>query len=241
MKPDALGSGEQGVGNSHGDAAPSEGSGGWKTDGPVWRKCIEHLVEAARLNRDASGEQIEMAKPDIHALWRKRADLAESIVEAPAPTIGDAIVKAVVTAGLLAEGEVEVVVTPQYIEECDRALAVAGEAEQSVRTLEPELWNACQWVRNAMVEGTADLEACRESWWREFESAVRAIARYEAMTPVGLKAKGDIFQEVMQFASATEGLEALQMSYMRDFRSLAYYRMKGRHSPVPSPGDVLSP
>ncbi len=117
MKPNALGSGEQGVGYSHGDASPSEGSGGWKTDGPVWRKCIEHLAAAARLNRYASGEQIEMAKPDIHALWRNRADLAESIVAAPAPTIGDAIVKAVMTAGLLAEGEVEVVVTPQWIEE----------------------------------------------------------------------------------------------------------------------------
>lgn len=62
---------------------------------------------------------------------------------------------------------------------------------------------------------------------------MRAIARYEAMTPVGLKAKGEIFQEVLRFASATEGLSALQMSYMQDFRFLAYYRMNGRHSSVP--------
>ena len=72
----------------------------WKTDGPVWRKCIEHLAEAARLNRLAAGEQIEMAKPDIQALWRKRADLAEGVVAARALTIGDAFVKAVITAGL---------------------------------------------------------------------------------------------------------------------------------------------
>ena len=146
MKPDAPGSGDQGVGNSHGDASPSEGSAGWKTDGPVWRKCIEYLAEAARLNQLTSGEQIEMAKPDIDALWRKRADLAESIVAARAPTIGDAIVKAVVTAGLLAEGEVEVVVTPQCIEEYDRALAEDGDEEQSLKVLEPDLWALCQRV-----------------------------------------------------------------------------------------------
>ena len=237
MKPNALGSGEQGVGNSHGDASPSEGSGGWKTDGPVWRKCIEHLAEAARLNRHASGEQIEMAKPDIHALWRKRADLAESIVAAPAPTIGDAIVKAVMTAGLLAEGEVEVVVTPQCIEECDRALAEDGDEEQCLKVLEPDLWALCQRAEElkSELEARWDDRAgfCIASAWAELCKSVWSVARYETMTRVGLRAKGELFQDLVEVVSVMDALSGLQNAYLRDFNYLSYRRLHGHDSPIP--------
>ena len=54
-----------------------------------------------------------------------------------------------------------------------------------------------------------------ESWWRELRDAVWATARYQALTSVGLKAKGEIFPQVWRFANETDGLGALQMSYLR--------------------------
>ena len=237
MKPNALGSGAQVGGNSHGDASPSERSADWRTDGPVWRKCIEHLAEAARLNRHASGEQIELAKPDIHALWRKRADLAESIVAAPAPTIGDAIVKAVMTAGLLAEGEVEVVVTPQWIEECDRALAEDGDEEQCLKVLEPDLWALCERAEElkSELEARWDDRAgfCIASAWAELCKSVWRVARYETMTRVGLRAKGELFLDIVEVVSVMDALSGLQNAYLRDFNYLSYRRLHGHDSPIP--------
>ena len=236
MKPNRLGRGEQVGGNSHGEASRSE-RGGWKTDGPVWRKCIEHLAEAARLNRHASGEQIEMAKPDIHALWRKRAYLAESVVAAPAPTIGDAFVKAVITAGLLAEGEVEVVVTPQCIEECDRALAKDGDEEQCLKVLEPDLWALCQRAEELRSEFEARWDDragfCIVSAWAELRKSVGSVARYETMTRVGLRAKGELFQDLVEVVSDMDALSGLQNAYLRDFSHLSYRRIHGHDSPIP--------
>jgi len=67
--------------------------------------------------------------------------------------------------------------------------------------------------------------------------AVWAIARYqEVLTSVGLKAKGEIFQGVWRFANETDGLGALQMSYMRGFETLASARLHKELRPIPQAG-----
>lgn len=63
--------------------------------------------------------------------------------------------KVAMTASLLSEGELWVGLTPQCLEECDRALAQEGDGEQCLKALEPELWALCQRVQ----EQTAALEA----------------------------------------------------------------------------------
>ena len=235
MKPSVLGNGKQAIG--YADASPSEKSGVWKTDGPIWRKCFEHLAEAARLNRLAAGEQIDMANPEIHALSRKRADLAESIVAAHAPTIWDAIVKAVMAACLLAEGEVEVVVTPQCIEECDRALAEDDDEQQCLKVLEPDLSALCQRVQElrSELEARWDDRAgfCIASAWAELRKSVWSVACYETMTRVGLRAKGELFQDLVGVVSVMDALVELQIAYLRDFNHLSYRRLQGQDSPLP--------
>ena len=85
----------------------------------------------------------------------------------------------------------------------------------------------------ASTDGTA----IPESWWRELRDAVWAIARYqEVLTSVGLKAKGEIFQKVWRFANETDGLGALQMSYMRDFKTLASARLHKELRPIRQAG-----
>ena len=87
----------------------------------------------------------------------------------------------------------------------------------------------------APTDGTA----IPESWWRELRDAVWAIARYqEVLTSVGLKAKGEIFQKVWRFANETDGLGALQMSYMRDFGNFGVCS-PAQGTPSDPPGRVL--
>jgi hypothetical protein len=115
--------------------------------------------------------------------------------------------------------------TQLCVEDCDRALAVEDEAERCLRHLEPSLWSACQEVRDKLASAASEEDALTESWWRDFRDAVRAIAQYQALTPLGLRAKGEIFHEVWGFASETDSLGALQLSYMRDFSALAAARL----------------
>jgi hypothetical protein len=56
------------------------------------------------------------------------------------------------------------------------------------------------------------------------------------LTAVGLKAKGEIFQKVWRFANETDGLGALQMSYMRDFETLASARLHKELHPIRQAG-----
>ena len=53
---------------------------------------------------------------------------------------------------------------------------------------------------------------------------------------VGLKAKDEIFQEVWRFANEADGLGALQMSYMRDFQTLASARRDKELLPIRQAG-----
>jgi len=78
--------------------------------------------------------------------------------------------------------------------------------------------------------------AIPESWWRELRDAVWAIARYQVLTSVGLKARAEILQKVWRFANETDGLGALQMSYMKDFETLASTRLQQQARPIRQAG-----
>ena len=121
-------------------------------------------------------------------------------------------------------------------EDCDRALVVEDEIERDLKAIEPGSSAACERVRKDLGVAATDGTAVPESWWRESRDAVWAIARYQALTSVGLKAKGEIFQEVWRFPNEIDGLGALQMSYMRDFETLASARLYTEFRPIRQAG-----
>jgi hypothetical protein len=205
---------------------------------------------ASRLKRVEATEGRSGQDEDIEALWRKRAEFAKGIVDAAAPTIQDLLLKVAMTGSLLSKGEVGVVLTLQFLEDCDRALAQEGDAEQCLKALEPELWALCQrveqqtaalearWdcVEHRVDEGRSNDPRDRHSLaaaWDELNEAVWSVARYETMTPVGLRAKGTMFRDLLAIVGAMDGLSALQDSYLRDFDHLAYRRLHGKDSPMP--------
>ncbi|MBV8243429.1 MAG: hypothetical protein JOY75_21800 [Hyphomicrobiales bacterium] len=142
--------------------------------------------------------------------------------------------KVAMTKSLLSDGELHVVLTSQCLADCDRVLSRDGDGEQCVKALEPDLRAACSRVRERMSEAAEDAEALGAGWWRDLEQLVRAIAGHEAMTQAGLRAKGQIFEELLAFASAMDGgLKALQMSYLHDFAYLAHRRKYGKDAPKP--------
>ena len=250
MGPDMLRGDEFiGCGSSYGGDS-QQSSRGWENQGPVWRSCYEYVVVTWRLKHVEAVQGHSHQNDDIVALWRKRAELAKRIVDAAAPTIQELLLKVAMTASLLSEGEVGVVLTPQYMEECARALAQDGDGEQCLRALEPELWALCQRVQEqtAAIEARWDcVEQSEEAGrsddlhdgfslamaWAELHESVWSVARYETMTTVGLRAKGKIFSDLLDFFSAMDCLFALQDSYLRDFDHLAYRRLHGKDSPMP--------
>jgi hypothetical protein len=204
--------------------------------GPIWRKYHEFSALVSQLDMVEAKAEKGLCEPrpeDLDKLWRKRVVLAKEIVDVAAPTIDEAIFKARMTTSLLSGGEVQVVLTPQCLKDCDRVLSADGDGEQCIKALEPDLWAACSRVRERMSEAAEEAEALGVGWWRDLEDLVRAIADQEAMTQAGLRAKGQIFEELLAFASAMDGLKALQMSYLRDFGYLAYRRMYGKDTPTP--------
>jgi len=222
----------------------------WENHGPVWRSCYEYAVVTSRLKRVEATEGRSGQDEDIEALWRKRAEFVKGIVDAAAPTIQDLLLKVAVTTSLLSEGEVGVVLTLQFLEDCDRALAQEGDAEQCLKALEPELWALCQrveqqtaalearWdcVEHRAEEGRSNDPRDRHSLaaaWDELNESVWSVARYEAMTTIGLRAKGKIFIDLMAFFTDMDGLFALQDSYLRDFDHLAHRRLNEKDSPLP--------
>ena len=238
-----------GCGSSYGGDS-QQSSRGWENHGPVWRSYYEYAVVTSHLKRVEATESDPDQDENIETLWRKRAELAKGIVDAAAPTIHELLLKVAMTASLLSEGEVGVVLTPQCMEECDRALAQDGDGEQCLRALEPELWALCQRVQEqtAAIEARWDcVEQSEEAGrlddlcdgfslargWAELHESVWSVARYETMTTVGLREKGKIFSDLLDFFSATDCLFALQDSYLRDFDHLAYRRLYGRDSPMP--------
>ena len=98
----------------------------WSKRSAFWEKWCEFAVIVSRLNQleaEAPTGNGEESTEEINELWRKRAELATGIVDAAVATVEEAIFKAMVTASLLSEGEISVVLTPQCLADCDRALS----------------------------------------------------------------------------------------------------------------------
>ena len=89
---------------------------------------------------------MEMHPQEFDGLWERRSQLARELVDTPAPTIADVVFKMRFVSSLVAEGEVRLGLTPQCVEECDRALPVETAGEQGFMALEPALWSSCQQI-----------------------------------------------------------------------------------------------
>lgn len=250
MGPDMLRGDELvGFGSSYGGNAQHL-SRGWEIRRPVWLSCYEYVVVTLRLKHFEGLQGNSDQNGDMDALWRKRGELAQEIVDADALTIQDLLLKVSMTASLLSKGEVGVVLTPQCMEECDRALTQDGDGEQCLKTLEPELWALCERVHKQTAAIKARWDCAEQSeeggrlddprdgfslatGWAELHESVWSVARYETMTTVGLKAKGKIFSVLLDFFSAMECFLALQESYLRDFGHLVYRRLNARDLATP--------
>ena len=250
MGPDMLRGDEViGCGSSH-DGDSQQSSRRWENQGPVWRICYEFSATASQLKRAEATKGDSKQVDDIVALWRKRSELAKRIVEAPAPKIEDAVLKAAIITSLLLEGDLTVGLTPQCLEECDRALAQKGDGEQCLKALESELWALCARVEHQTAALEARWDGVEQSEevggpndaragfslaraWNELNKSIWSVARYEAMTPVGLRAKGTLFRDLLALVGAMDGLSALQDSYLRDFDHLAYRHLYGKNFAMP--------
>ena len=193
--------------------------------GVIFNKYREFSALARRLEADETSLGMEMHSQELEALWERRSQLARELVDTPAPAIADVVFKMTVVSSLVAEGEVRLGLTQQCVEECERALPVETVGEQGFMALEPALWSSCQQILQRLVAAAAEDFEFSEAWWDEVREGVRATACHQAQTPVGLRAKAEIFHEIWLFAEETEMWGALQMSYMRDFGALAAARL----------------
>jgi hypothetical protein len=205
--------------------------------GVIFDRYRELSSIAMRLDQiEAEHGAAETRPHEFDELWQRRLALVREIVDAPATKIHDAVFKVTLLTSFLVDGELRLALTHQCVEECDRALLVGDETELRLEALEPGLWAACERVRKDLAAAPTDGAAIPEAWWRELRDAVWAIADCQALTSVGLKAKGEIFQEVWRFANETDGLGALQMSYLRDFGTLASARLHKELPPIRQAG-----
>ena len=218
--------------------------------GPVFLSWYEFSAVSVQINVIEARAKLglEAGEEELDRLWKWRARLAKAIVDAAAPTIEDAILKSTISTSLLSEGALRVVLTPQTLEDFDRAVGDDGEC---LEALEPELWQLSRRVQKQVVEletrwkrmddreerrqaNSLSLDAASlEKSWNELHESVWRVARYETMTAAGLRAKGQMFRDLSASFSAMDGLVALQDSYLRDFDHLAYRRLHGRDAPMP--------
>ena len=194
--------------------------------GVIFDRYREFSALARRLEADETSLGMETHSQELEALWERRSQLARELVDTPAPAIADVVFKMTIVSSLVAEGEVRLGLTQQCVEECERALPVETVGEQGFMALEPALWSSCQQIRQRLVAAAAEDFEFSEAWWDEVREGVRATACHQARTPVGLRAKAEIFHEIWLFAEETELWGALQMSYMRDFGALAAARRR---------------
>ena len=157
---------------------------------------------------------------EIDELWRKRWTLIREIVATPAPTIEDAMLKAAIVSSLVSNGELRFGLTARCFEDYDRAITQSRKTQSGLDAPEPKLRSACRRIRHAMTKASPRQDELGDSWWREFTTGLLAIARYKVKTPAGLRLKGEIIQEILRFASETDGVVELQLSYLQDFASL---------------------
>jgi hypothetical protein len=193
--------------------------------GVIFDRYREFSALAKRLEADETSLGMEMHSQELEALWERRSQLARELVDTPAPATADVVFKMTIVSSLVAEGEVRLGLTQQCVEECERALPVETVGEQGFMALEPALWSSCQQILQRLVAATAEDFEFSEAWWDEVREGVRATACHQAQTPVGLRAKAEVFREIWLFAEETEMWGALQMSYMRDFGALAAARL----------------
>jgi hypothetical protein len=193
--------------------------------GVIFDRYREFSALARRLEADEKSLGMATHSQELEALWERRSQLARELVDTPAPAIPDVVFKMTIVSSLVAEGEVWLGLTQQCVEECERALAVETVAEQCFMALEPALWSLCQQIRQKLAATAAEDFEFSETWWDEVCEGVHAAACHQARTPVGLRAKAEIFHEIWLFAEETEMWGALQMSYMRDFGALAAARL----------------
>jgi hypothetical protein len=205
--------------------------------GVIFERYREFSSIAMRLDQIEVEHNAVVTRPhEFGELLERRSALVREIVDAPAPKIRDAIFKMSLLSSFLAGLDLRLVLTRECVEDCDRAVAVEEETERGVKALEPGLWAACERVREHLAAAPTDGNAMPESWFQELRDAVRAIARHQALTAVGLKAKGEIFQVIWGSTDETERLDALQMSYMKDFRALASTRLRKESLPIRQAG-----
>ena len=100
----------------HSDASNEEGHHGGSGANSRRRKA-SRVVLSNQLEAEAPTDNGEESTEEINELWRKRAELATEIVDAAVATVEEAIFKVTVTASLLSEGEIRVVLTPQCLGE----------------------------------------------------------------------------------------------------------------------------
>jgi hypothetical protein len=205
---------------------------------PLQESCDEFWALVDRIDRIQSSEQPgDCCHEEGDHLWRARAALTQRILNAAAPTMQDLNLKIAVLRFLLTEGELRVALTPQCLEDCDRVLTRKTHEEECLKTLEPELWSACLGLREQIAELRGILAAESDpgngaapsggAWWTELRASMTAVMRHESRTRAGLRAKGQIFADLLEFASLLDGLGALQQSYLNDFEWLAHQRLHG--------------
>jgi hypothetical protein len=215
------------------------------TQPPLQESCDEFWALVARIDRIQSAEQPgDYSQEDGDPLWRARAALTQRILDAAAPTIQDLDLKIAVLEFLLSEGELCAVLTPQCIGDCDRVLARQASEEENLKSLEPELWSACVRLREQIAELRDALGVESDlrngaahsggAWWIEMRASMTTVIRHQSRTRVGLRAKGQILADLLEFASLLDGLCALQQSYLNDFKWLAHQRLH-RKSEFASP------
>jgi hypothetical protein len=194
--------------------------------GLIFERYREFSALAKRLDVDEMGVGMAMHSPVLEALWERRSQLARELVDTPAPAMLDVVFKMTIVSSLVEGEEVTLGLTPQCVEECERALAVEIGSEESFKTLEPALWSLCQQIRQKLAAAAAEDFEFSEAWWNEVFEDVHVATCQEARTPVGLRAKGEIFREISLFTEKDELWGALQMSYLRDFGTLATPRLR---------------
>jgi len=197
------------------------------------RAIFERYREFSALAKRLDANEIagmEMHPQVVEALWERRSQLARELVDTPAPAIADVVFKMTIVSSLVEDGEVRLGLTPQCMAECERALAVETGSEECFKALEPALWGSWQQIRQKLAAAAAEGFEFSEAWWEEFREGVHAAVCQEARTPVGLRAKGEIFREIWLFVEEAEEWSALQTSYMRDFGALAAPRLHSEDS-----------
>jgi hypothetical protein len=197
--------------------------------GVIFERYREFSALAKRLDANEI-VGMEMHSQVVEALWDRRSQLARELVDTPALAIMDVVFKMTIVSSLVYEGEVSLGLSPQCMAECERALAVETSSEGCFKALEPALWTSCQQIRQKLAAAAAEDFEFSEAWWDEVRESVHAAVCQEARTPVGLKAKGEMFREVWILTEGAELWDALQMSYLHDFGALVTPRLRAEGS-----------